>query len=174
MITSWEYLALTQLAGITIAGLIMCSALSSAIVIIISVKKIFRLCSSFNFNLFKRQQWYKICPYMGSFIIWTSEYSTWYSLPDLSCTKSHSIINVWMYGAFGLLLFLMKSISFAQHCTSMYLAGRYLGDRMLSLPFNVQRIAGMNVRLGYTGRLHHAILPLCAPKSITGLLLPWV
>ena len=55
MIGSRVYLVLTRTVGITFASLIMCSALSSAVAILISTKNILKLCSSINLKAFERE-----------------------------------------------------------------------------------------------------------------------
>jgi len=60
MISSGLRLALTWLARITIVGLIMCSAITFPVALIISTIDIFTLCPSFNLKAFERQQLYEI------------------------------------------------------------------------------------------------------------------
>jgi len=69
VISSCPQLALTWLAGITVAGLIMCSAITCPVALFIHSKHLFRFCPSFNFEVFEWQQFYEIWASMGSFMI---------------------------------------------------------------------------------------------------------
>jgi len=171
MISSCGHLAFTRLAGITLAGLIMCLAISFPVALFISTKNIFRLCPSFNLKAFERQQLYEIWPYMGSIIIRLCVYNPIYSLSNSSCSNVHLKINVRMYGSVGPPFLSLKSISPSQCLTSVYEAWSCLGARTISLPFNTQQITPMNVVFGNSGRLLLAFWLAHLPISSAGWLL---
>jgi len=172
MISSCAHLALTRLAGITFAGLIMCSAISYPVARFISTKNIFGSCQSFNLKAFERQQLYEIWPYMGSVIIWSFVYNPIYSSSNWACSNVHLNFDVRMYGSVGRLFLLMKSISSSQCLTSVYVALSGFGDRTISLPFDTRQITTMNVVFGNSGRLLLSFLLASSPESIAGRLLP--
>jgi len=172
MISSCAHLPLTRPAGITFAGLSMCSTISFPITRIISTKNIFGLFPSFNLKPFKRQQLYEIWPYMVSIIIRLFVYDPIYSLSNLACSHVHLNIDVRMYDSVGQPFLLMKSISSSQFLTSGYGAWSCFRDRTISLPFDTQQITTMNIVFGNSGRLLPASSLACSPKSVTGGLLP--
>jgi len=69
LISSWAYLPVTRVVGITLAGLIMYLAISFPVAAFISTKNSFKLCPSFNFKALERELLYEIWPYRPSFII---------------------------------------------------------------------------------------------------------
>jgi len=172
MISSCAHLALTRLAGITLAGLIMCSAISFPVAHIISTYNIFGSCPSFNLKAIERQQLYEIWPYMGSVMICSFVYNPIYSSSNSACSNVHLNFDVRMYGSVGRPFLLMKSISSSQCLTSVYAAWSWLGDRTISLPFDTRQITTMNVVFGNSGRLLLAFLLARSPKSVAGRLLP--
>ena len=172
IISSCAHLALIQLAEITFVGLIMCSAISFYVALLILTKNIFQWCPSFNLKAFERQQLYEIWPFTGSIIICLCVYNPIYSSSNLSYSKVHLNIDVIMYGSFGPPFLSMKSISSAQCLASVYEAWSCLGARTIFLPFDTQRITTMNIEFSKSGRLLLAMLLGRSPKSVAGRVLP--
>jgi len=156
----------------TFTGLLTGSAISLPVALLNLAKNIFRLCLSFNLKAFKRQQLYDIWPYMRSIIICPCVYNPIYYSFNSSCSKVYCNIDVRMYGTFGAPFLWMKSISSSQWLTLVYEAWSCSGDRMISFPFDSQRITTMNVVYCNSGRLLLSSLPTCSPKSVTGRSLP--
>jgi len=71
-ICSWAYWALIWLVWIALASLIMFSAISMPVALLISNKYIFKFYPHFSWKAFERQQLDQIWPYMWSFTIWLS------------------------------------------------------------------------------------------------------
>jgi len=172
MSSSCAHQAITQLAGITIPVLIMCSAMSFPVARFILTENIFALCPTFNLKAFDRQQLYKIWPYMGSIIIFLFVYNPIYSSSNSTCSKVHLNINVRMYVAFRPLFLSMKSISCSQCVTSVHEVWSDFGARTISLPFEKEQITTMNNVIGNRRRLLLAILLEHSPKSLPGRMLP--
>jgi len=156
----------------TFVGLVMCSAVSFLVALIISTTCIFTLCPSFNLKPLERQQLYEIWPYMGSLISCPCLYIPIYSCFDSSCSKVHLNIDLRMYGSFRQSYLLMKSINSSQCLTSVYEALSCLGARTISLPFDIQWIITVNFVFGNSGRLLLAFLPARSPKSVADRLWP--
>jgi len=172
LISSWAHLALTQLAGITFAGLITCSTFIYPAALMISITTIFGLCPSFDLQVFDWQQLYEMLLYMGSFIICWCVHNPIQSFSNSSCSQINFNIDVRMDGSFGPLFLSMKSISSYQCVTSVYEAWRCWGDISLRLPFNLPQITNMNGLSGNSGRLLLMFFPTGSPKSVTGSLMP--
>lgn len=165
-------LALTLLAGIILPGLIICSAISLPIALLISPKDSFKLCSSFSVETFGMQLLYESFQYMGSFSICPCVYDSIYSSSDSSCYKVHFKLDIGMYGCFGLPFLTMKSFSFSQYLTSVHNAGSWLGDVTLTLPCDTLQIAITNFEFHISGLLHPSLLATQSPKSVASRMLP--
>jgi len=118
LISRYAQIALTRLEGITLAGLIMFSAIFFTVALFISTKNSFRLCPSFNLKSFATQQLYEMWPYMGSFSICLCVYKRKYSSSNTSRSKVHIIIDVRMYCSVRPPFLLMNFLSFSQCLTS--------------------------------------------------------
>jgi len=139
----------TGLAGISFTALVMHSATSCPVALWISIKNIFGLCSSFNFNEFQRQQLKEIWPYMWSIILYQCVYYPIYSLSNVFCPKVYLNIDVKMDGSFGPPFRWMKSISSTQCLPVVYEAWSYLWYMMILFQFDTQRITTMNISFGW-------------------------
>jgi len=171
MISSCSHLALTRLAGITFAGLIMILAISFPAACFISTKNVFRSCPSFNLRALDRQQLYQIWPYMGSVIICSFVYNPIYFSSNSACCNVHLNFDVSMYGYVRRAFVLMKSISSSQWLTSVYAAWSWFRDRMILLQFDTQHITTMIILFGNSGRLLLAVLLARSPKSVASHML---
>jgi len=167
VISSYAPLAWTGLAGITLAGLIVCLAIFFPVAPIISITNIFTLCLRFNWKVFERQQLYKIWQYMGLLIICPHVYDPIYSSSNSACSKVHWNIDDSMYTSFGLGILSMKSTCSSQRPISIYEAWSCLEVRTKSLPFDTQQITTMNVVFGNSWRSLLAFLPMRSTKSVT-------
>ena len=114
MISSCTHLALTRLAGITFACLILYSAITFPEALFISTKNIFGLCPSSYLKVFESQQLYEIWPYMRSMIICPFVYNPIHLSSNSSFSKVHLTLDVRMSGSFGCPFLLMKSSSYCQ------------------------------------------------------------
>jgi len=172
MISSCPYLALTRLAGITFAGVIMCSAISFPVARFILTKNIAGLCPAFNLRAFEGQQLYEIWPYMGSVIICMFVFNPIYCSSDSASSNVHLKVYVRLYGSVRCLSFLMKSVSSSQCLRLVYAAWSWSGDRTISLPFHSRQITTMNVVFGNSGRLLLTFLLTRSLKSVASRLFP--
>jgi len=190
MISSCAHVALTWLAGITIAGLITCSTIFFPVTLYISIKNIITLCPSFNLKASERQQLYEIWLYMGLLILYLCLYNPINFSANLSSFKVHLYINVRMYFSFGPPFLLMKSTNSSQCPTSVYKARSCFGARTKSLPLNAQCLITVNIVFGNSGMIYFIssyssvfllwnaatfILPFCAralpnPSRVAGCL----
>jgi len=91
--SSWAQWNVTRRAGIHLAGLITCSAISFPVAALISTKNSLKLCPSFNLEALERELLNVIWPYRRSFIICPGAYNPIYSLSNPSCIKLHCILQ---------------------------------------------------------------------------------
>jgi len=126
--------------------------------------KYLHIVSKFQLECIETQQLCEIWPYMGSLIICPCVYNPIHSSANFSCSKVHFNINGRMYGSFGRPFLSMKSTSSSQCLTSVYEVWTGLGARIISLPFDTQRITTVNIVFGNLGRLLLAFLLTSWPK----------
>jgi len=167
---AWQ--TVTTLAGIILAGLITCSAISFPVTAFIFTKNSFTSYPSFNLKAFERELLYDIWPYIGSFMIGQGAYNPINSSSNSSCVKLHLYIAVRQYGSFGEQFLSMKSISSSQCLTSVYEAWNWLLDVWSLLLFGTQRITTMKVVFGNPGTLPLSFWCTRSPKSVTSHLMP--
>jgi len=96
IISSYSHLALTWVAGIAFACLMMCSAISFHVGLLNSTKNILGLCPCCNLKAFDRQQLYDLWPYLGSLIICLRVYNPTYCSFNWFWWKVHLTIDVRM------------------------------------------------------------------------------
>jgi len=87
MIGSCAYIAWTRLAGIAFGSLIMCSASSFSVTIVISTQNIFKLYPLFKWESFERERVNEIWVYMVSFISYQWVYNPIFTWSNSSCCK---------------------------------------------------------------------------------------
>ena len=117
---------------------------------------------------------YEIWPYKASIISYPFVYNRIYSSSNSSCSKVYLNLNIRISGPFGHPFLLMKSISFSQCLTSVYVAWSWFGDRTILLAFNTWHITTMKVVFGSSGRILVIFLLMRSPTSVAGHMLPYL
>lgn len=132
----------------------------------------FRIVSNFHLESIRKVTVILIWPYMGKMIICLHVDNPIYTSSNICYPKVCLNIDNYMYDSFRHQFLLMNSNGSSQCLTMVYKTWCWLGDQMISWPFNSQQIPSMNLVVRNLGWIPLAILPTHSPKSIACLLWP--
>jgi len=163
---SWGHLAYIWLAGMTLASLITCFAMSCTVANPISIKYILKLCSCFNFeSIWKATAVRDLLRDMVThyFYVYPLYHTLFVKLVLHSGARRHLCWNVWLC----MVSILFHELNLLLQCLiSLNKLWSNLDDTRLFLPFDTNHITCRIVVFGSIWCLQFAILPAGGARSI--------